>query len=225
MLSFAEEIFLLALDDTTGRVYSYSDTISLGYSLIGAILSELFFQRRIDTDIEHLIVVDKTPTRNKILDSILSSLPEPEIRKSTSYWLKKLLYNSHKTQNLVLSELVNKRILEIINKKIFWKFYVKRYHILNNNEVTNVKNSIRKIILNKEEVPDSHEAALIGFIHACNLSEIILSPREMNQSEQRIRDLAKIDPISREVIDIITKTENSSFSIFHIIRRISNRIQ
>lgn len=225
MLSFAEEIYLLALDDTTGKVYSYSDTISLGYSLIGAVLSELFFQRRIDTDLEHLIVIDKTPTGNKILDSILSNLPEPEIKKPVSFWVKILLNKAKETEKLVLSELVNKGILEIINKKRFWKFYVKRYHILNNNEVTNVKNRIREVILNKEGIPDSHEAALIGFIHACKLFEIIFSPREMSQSEQRIKNLAKIDPISREIVDIITKIEKTSLSISSISRKISNLIE
>ena len=43
MLSFAEEIYLLALDDVTGKISTYSEEVSLSYALIGAVLCELSF--------------------------------------------------------------------------------------------------------------------------------------------------------------------------------------
>lgn len=219
MLSFAEEIYLLALDDTTGKVYNYSDKISLKYALVGAILCELSFKGKIDADVEYLIVLDKTPTGNKILDSILSNLPEPEIKMPVSYWLKTLLHHAHETQSLVLSELVNKGILKIVNEKVFWIFHTKRYHIINNEEVNCLETKIRELVLNDEAIPDPREAVLIGLIHACNLFETILSPREFLRTEKRIENLAKLDMIGREVVDMITEIESSPLRIFHITRR------
>jgi len=53
MLSFAEEICLLALDERTGKAYKSSNEILLGYSLVGAILCELSFIKKIDMTICH----------------------------------------------------------------------------------------------------------------------------------------------------------------------------
>ncbi len=215
MLSFAEEIYLLALDNTTGKVYNYSDEISLSYALVGAILCELSFVGKIDADIENIIVIDKIPTGNKILDSILNVIAEEGTKKPTSYWLKALLHHANKVQKLVLSELVNKRILKIVDKKIFWKFYIKRNHIINNEEVSTLETRIRELVLNEKEIPAPREAALIGLIQACHLFETILSPRESLRAKKRIENLAKLDMIGREVVNMISKIKNSSLRIFH----------
>lgn len=66
MLGFVEEIVLLQLDDTQGRFVDLplsAAEIVLG----GAALMELALANRIDTDIDHLVVVDRTPTGDEIL--------------------------------------------------------------------------------------------------------------------------------------------------------------
>ena len=214
MLSFAEEIYLLALDDVTGKVSSYSDEISLSYALIGAVLCELSFKGKIDSHQEHLIVIDKTPTGNKILDSVLSVMSETEAKKPISYWLKILLSNASETEDLVLSELINKGILKIVDERIFWVFHTRRYPIINNKEITSVETRIRELVLNERENPDQSEAVLVSLIQACNLFKTILSPKELKRAEKRIQNLAKLDMIGREVVDMIREIKNFSPSIF-----------
>lgn len=215
MLSFAEEIYLLSLDDVTGKVSSCSDEISLSYALIGAVLCELSFRGKIDINIEHTIVVtDKTPTGNKILDSILSVIAETETQMPISYWLKMLLGNAGKTEDLVLAELINKGILKMVDKRIFWVFHTRRYPIINNKEITSVEARIRELVLNDGELPESSEAVLVSLIQACNLFETILSPKELKRAEKRIQNLARLDMIGREVVDMIRGIRNFSPSIF-----------
>lgn len=214
MLSFAEEIYLLALDDITGKVSSYSDEISLSYALIGAALCELSFKGKIDTDVEHLIVIDKTPTGNKILDSVLSAIAETETKMPISYWLKILLSNASESEGLVLSELINKGILKMVDERIFWVFHTRRYPIINNKEITSVETRIRELVLNEGEIPEPREAVLVSLIQACNLFETILSPKELKRAEKRIQNLAKLDMIGREVVDMIREIKNFSPSIF-----------
>ena len=51
MLSFAEEIYLLSLDDITGKLIVPSKEIILNTVLVGAVLGELSFLNKVDTDL------------------------------------------------------------------------------------------------------------------------------------------------------------------------------
>ena len=213
MLSFAEEIYLLALDDVTGKITTYSEEISLSYALIGAVLCELSFMNKIDTDPEHLYVIDDAPTNNKVLDEILDILKESETNMPVSYWLKILLSNASETEDLVLDELIEKGILKRIDERIFWVFHTRRYPIINNKEIKNVEERLRDLVLG-DDIPEPRDAVLVSLVQACNLFEDVLSPREKKRTEKRIQALAKLDLVGREVVDMIKEIKNFNPSIF-----------
>jgi len=214
MLSFAEEIYLLALDDVTGKISNYSDQVSLSYALIGAVLCELSFMGKIDTDAEKLYLLNKEPTGKPVLDSILNIISENNAQMPVSYWLKILLSNASSTEDMVLEQLIKKGILKKIDEKIFWVFHTRRYPIINNKEIKSVEERIKHLVLNESDFPDPREAVLVSLIKASNLFETILSPKELKRAEKRIQSLAKIDLVGREVVNMITEIRNFSPSIF-----------
>ena len=61
MLSIAEEVLLLSVDDETG-IFLYGPDVHIELALSGAVLMDLALLNRIDTDPERLFVVDATPT-------------------------------------------------------------------------------------------------------------------------------------------------------------------
>jgi Golgi phosphoprotein 3 len=73
MLSFAEEIFLLALDDREGSIKPLPVS-ALEYALPGALLMELAFLNRIDIDLKCLEVVNTEPIENALLDDVLRQI-------------------------------------------------------------------------------------------------------------------------------------------------------
>lgn len=214
MLTFAEEIYLLALDDVTGKISNYSDQVSLSYALIGAVLCELSFLSKIDTDEEKLYVINKEPTNSPVVNSILNIISESEAQMPVSYWLKILLSNASSTEDMVLDQLVNKGILKKIDEKIFWVFHTRRYPIINDKEIKSVEERIRHLVLTESMLPEPREAVLVSLIQASNLFETILSPKELKRAEKRIQSLAKIDLVGREVVNMITEIRNFSPSIF-----------
>lgn len=214
MLSFAEEIYLLALDDVTGKISNYSDQVSLSYALIGAVLCELSFMGKIDTDAEKLYLLNKEPTGKPVLDSILNIISENNAQMPVSYWLKILLSNASSTEDMVLEQLIKKGILKKIDEKIFWVFHTRRYPIINNKEIKSVEERIKHLVLNESDFPDPREAVLVSLIKASNLFETILSPKELKRAEKRIQSLAKIDLVGREVVNMIAEIRNFSPSIF-----------
>ena len=213
MLSFAEEIYLLALDDVTGKISTYSEEVSLSYALIGAVLCELSFLNKVDTDLDHLYVIDKEPTGNKILDFVLEVVAESEKSMPISYWLKVLLSDASRTEDLVLNHLIQRGILKRIDERIFWVFHTRRYPVIDNKEIKNVEDRLRELVLS-DDIPEPREAVLVSLVHACNLFEDILSPREKKRGEKRIQSISKLDIVGREVVEMIKEIKNFNPSIF-----------
>ncbi len=215
MLTFAEEIYLLALDDVTGKLNSYSEEISVSYALIGALLCELSFLNKIDTDIDNLYLLDKTPTGNKSLDSIIAIIAGTDTKMPVSYWLKILLSNATQTEEEILGQLIEKGILKRVDERIFWVFHSRRYPVIDNKEIKSVEARLRDLVLDESAIPAPRDAVLVSLVQACNLFSDILSPRELKRSEKRIQNLSKLDIVGREVVDIIKEIKTFSPTMFH----------
>ena len=67
MLNLAEELLVLALDDSNGKVHS-SAAASLEFGLAGAILMDLGLAGKLSFEQERLEVVDAAPVGDSILD-------------------------------------------------------------------------------------------------------------------------------------------------------------
>ena len=83
MITFPEEIVLLALDDKTGKFIDLPP-LAMDQALAGAALLELAFQNRIDTDLSHLTLVNAQPTGEGMLDPLLLKIVEAKDKKDSS---------------------------------------------------------------------------------------------------------------------------------------------
>ena len=79
MLTVTEDLLLLVLQKYGGRFRKHSAEI-LRHTLVGSALLDLELTDRIDTDLEHLGVVDPTPTGKAFLDPLLEEIANSEER-------------------------------------------------------------------------------------------------------------------------------------------------
>ena len=86
MLRFAEEIILLLLGDEDGR-FANTRSWTLDYAVAGAVLMDLALEDRIDTDLEHLILLDATPTGDELLDPTLREIAAAG-QQDIRYWVE-----------------------------------------------------------------------------------------------------------------------------------------
>lgn len=204
MLSFAEEIYLLALDDVTGKVVIPSKEVVLNSALIGAVLGELSFMGKIDNDAEDIQVLDTTPTAKPVLDFALESLkrfqtesiPIPDV-------LNALSRDSKKIEAMVLEQLLEKSILKKVEERILWVIPSRRYPIIDDKEVKDVERRLRDLVLG-DDLPDPRDTVLVCLAHACDLFRQILSPREFQRAEERVEAIAKMDIVSQNVMRLIS---------------------
>ena len=203
MLTFAEELLLLALDDKKG-VIKPLPCHSMRFALAGALLMELAFADRIDTDPDTLKVVNTNPTGDPLLDETLERLQKADSQKNTEYWLNELSWNTRDLQERTLKQLVDKGVLKVEDRKVLWVFASRRYPLINDREVREVRDRLRELIL-KRDLPDPRDAVLISLVLACSLFDEIFTREELERTMPWITKLAKLDLIGREVNQSIHK--------------------
>lgn len=197
MLTFAEEIFLLALDDREGSIKPLPVS-ALEYALPGALLMELAFLNRVDIDLKSLRGVNREPTGNALLDDVLRQIESKSDAQTTSFWLSFFAGQAKQIQEHILAQLTAKGILKTEDKKILWVFKTRRYPMIDNREIKEVKTRLRDLILS-DEIPNPREAVLVSLTHACRLFDDLFSEEEYERVQPRIKALAKLDLIGQEV--------------------------
>ncbi len=200
MLSFAEEIYLLALDDESGKIMVSDRGLVLSSALVGAALGELSFLARVDADAENLLVLDTTPTGRPVLDCVLGELRAAgESRIPLEEAVGGLLDVSSRIEELVLRQLLERKILKEEEGRILWFIPTRRYPIIDNREITDVETRLRELVLDPEALPDPRDAVLVSLVHVCGLFPEILSPKELRRCEARIEQLARMDLVVQQV--------------------------
>lgn len=208
MLSVAEEIFLLALDDSQGLTKRLP-TFALDYALAAALLMELALRDRVDTDLTTLKVTSVVPTGDPLLDETLLELQKQAKPQLTSFWLERLTIREGQIGERVLARLVKKGLLKQENRRILWVFNVRRYPLIDDREVKEVRTRLRELILS-DEIPDPRELVLISLGNACRLLEDLFPAKEFTtQVQTRIAALARLDLIGQAMGKCIREIENA----------------
>lgn len=196
MLRFPEEIILLLLDDASGKMAKINDW-SLRYALAGSVLMDLALEDRIDSDLESLLLVDKTPIGYKSLDFALAMIAKEE-NHDVRYWLEKLAVHADDIKEQALSGLVEKGILEHREELLLWVFKSRVYPVIDGSAEQEVKLRIMEVLFS-DIIPDPRDVVIISLADACGIFSAILSERELEHSRGRIDQVRRLDLIGQAV--------------------------
>lgn len=207
MLTVAEEMLLLVLDDTSGTFITEPD-ININYALAGAVLSDLALKGKIEADAERLFVLDVTPTGDAVQDAVLERIAEAEEVHDSAYWVAEIGQRGDELRDHLLNRLVERGILKRIEHKVLWVFETRRYPMLDGREEREVKKRIMDCLLS--DTPPSHEdAVIVSLADACNLFRQMLGDRELENLRGRIAAIAGSDAIGQAVGDTIRQVRAS----------------
>lgn len=199
MLSFAEEIYLLALNETSGKIEIPNKNIVLNNALVGAVLGELSFLNKIDSDAEFIYILNTDPVGRPVIDLVLEQLASLDGDKiPTANCIGSIFFSAAPLEDMVRNQLVEKGILKEEKDRILWVFPTRRYPIIDNREIKDVETRLREILLT-DEIPDPRDTVLIGLAELCGLIEQILSPKEYQRCGDRIALLSRMDLVTQKV--------------------------
>ena len=163
MLTFAEEILLLLLDDESGE-FVPAPAWSRQCALAGAVLMDLALANRIDTDLQKLVVVDPSPTGDDLLDPVLATIVETVEVQDARSWVERLAgEQSGRIQDQALARLVRRGILESEGGRLLWAFRARRYPTIDGKAEREVKLRIMQVLFSAEiPTPRGHRDHLSG---------------------------------------------------------------
>ncbi len=203
MLTLAEDIILLLLDDDSGKLASI-DLMTLNYAMAGAVLMDLALRNKIDTDLESLIVADSTPTGLQMLDTYLDKISSENKENNTRYWLTELSNYGEDIVDSALNMLVEKKILKTEEKKILWVIGTRVYPMVDDKEEKEVKRRIVDLLMS-DEIPTPQDVVLVSLMDTCSLLSTILSDKEVQRLSPRIEQIRKLDLIGQEVTKVLER--------------------
>ena len=217
MLTFAEEILLLMLDDDGAFLPIRGGAVE--YILAGSVLMDLAFANRIDTDPEQLVSLDSTPTGNPMFDQALAYIANSGETKNTKGWIETLAgQETTGIRQQALASLIERGILESQDKKFLWVFRSRRYPTIDGRVEREVKLRIEDVLLS-DDIPDPRDVALICLVDACGFLGDIFAARELERSGPRIEQLRKMDLIGREVGSVIAEIEQAVMTAMALAQR------
>ena len=109
-LSLLDELVLTLLNEESGY-FRQVPGWNLNCAVIGGVLGELSLLSRIDTDMDSLILLDRTETGDPALDPILEEIVAEPVQRDARYWIERLAPRADSIIDLTLERLVALRIL------------------------------------------------------------------------------------------------------------------
>jgi Golgi phosphoprotein 3 len=208
MLSFPEEIVLLLLDETKGEFLPLPESV-FAIVMSGAALMDLALQNRIDTDLEKLMLVDRTPLGDDILDDVLAGLSGicgQQSEAAIGEALSAAALDAEEYRALALRRLIKRGILKEQNGRHLWVFRTRRYPVIDDSEQQEVRARLRQILLS-EDIPDPRDIVLVCLVDACALMGFVLGQDELEAATPRIEQLRKMDLIGQAVTRAASETD------------------
>ena len=203
-LSLPEELVLVLLNEQTGYFHQVPGW-DLNCAVIGAVLAELSLQSRIDTDMESLIVVDRTETGDPALDPILKDIADEPVQRSTQYWIERLAIHAESIIDRTLDHLVELEILEHHDGDYWTLARSRQYADLYGYSGEGTAGQFIKAriseVLFTDAIPDPRELIVICLVNTCDVFRFIYELDE--EMEERIKFICNLDQIGRSIADAV----------------------
>jgi len=207
MLTFAEEFLLLSHDEKSGHFHD-PPALILDTALAAAVMMDLALLNRIDTDLDTLILVDKAPTGEKALDHVLSLIVSDPGPHSTTDWLARLRLEGPVLRELSIQRLVERGILREQDGKFLWVFETRRYPLIDEQELQEVKLRIATLLFN-DALPDPRDIVIIALADTSGLLRKVFSDAELRRADARIQQIAKLDLIGQAMRATIVELQTA----------------
>lgn len=211
VLTLCDELMLLMLNEDTGYFHQVPGW-HLNCAVAGAALAGLSLQARIDTDMESLILLDKTPTGNSVLDFALSRIATGSGQHSAQYWIEQLAPRAEMMIDLTLDRLVQIGILEHHDGDFWTLAAAGRHSEYFSDEdaqttVEHVKARVDKSIFGSD-IPSPRDIIIIALANVCDVLRFIFDFDE--EAEQRVQLICQMDLIGRAIADAVAQNLGSS---------------
>lgn len=187
----AEDLLLLHLDDSSGR--PVTDSTKLNHALAGALLVELSLQGRVDiagpgeeVGKGRLVVRDRTPLGNAVLDDALSLLDTREGAKPGNV-LGKLTKG---LRERLLNNLAAQGVLREEKAKVLGVFPTTRWPAGDSSHEDALRSRLSGVLV-QGLTPDAHTGALISLLSAIDTAPKVVAADDKRAVRRRAKEISQ----------------------------------
>jgi len=205
-LSLLDELVLTLLNEESGY-FRQVPGWNLNCAVIGGVLGELSLLSRIDTDMDSLILLDRTKTGDPALDPILEEIAAEPVQRNARYWIERLAPRADSIIDLTLERLVDLKILRHHDGD-FWSLapsgsQTDSYARTGDSTAVDfVKTRLSRAIF-ANEIPDPRDIIIICLINTCDVLRYIFELDD--EAEQRVEIIRKMDLIGRSIAAAVSQ--------------------
>jgi len=193
-----ERIVLLSLDDATGRPVGRAG-MAPDLALAGAALMDLALAARIDTDRDRVLVVDRTPIGDPVLDPLLAMLGLPETPADARGLIMLLARQGGAMRAALLDRLVAAGALAREQGRFLFLLADLRFPKPAGAAMAADDRARLRALLLAEEIPTPEEALLLGLARAAGLLPLILAPEELGRVQPWLTLVTRIESLNRSL--------------------------
>jgi Golgi phosphoprotein 3 len=207
-LTIPEEILLLSVGEN-GGVVPHDKNFEV--VLAASILMDLAMNNRLDSDLEKLILVSDAPLKEAVLDDALEMIFAKKDIQVPSFWISQLAVRSEEFMEYLVSSLIVKKVLKVENQKLLWFFSKRKYPLVKDVEIKEVKLRVREIVFSTD-IPDLRDIVIISLLHYGQLLPLVFTEAEISQYKSRIEKIAMMDLIGQAISQTLTVFVSHKFS-------------
>ena len=184
MPTFAEQLVLLTIDGGGASLPVREEAFVC--ALAGAALMDLAFAGRIDTDLQALVVTDRTPTGHRALDGVLAKIAAQDEPVETRAWIGEWSVESADAiRDDVLAGFVERGTLRLCGRRMPWRVHAASYALV---DESSKREALQRIddVLHSDAIPEPHDIALIALLDAGDILPDVLPSGAIEPVRARI---------------------------------------
>ncbi|MFG3638710.1 GPP34 family phosphoprotein [Micromonospora sp. NPDC047762] len=192
-VALAEELLLLAYDDTTGK--ATMPRISLDLGMAAAVLVELALTGRIAYADGSLTVIDPTPTGEPFSDDVLGRIAA-DTPHSPASWVQRL---RHGLRDRILADLCRQGVVRDVDETELGFIHVHRYPVVDTSVEAETRQRLAEA-LTGAAAPDERTAALATLVVVLRMESALgVSGEAAADARRRLTEIATGAGFSGEV--------------------------
>jgi hypothetical protein len=125
-----------------------------------------------------------------------------------AYWLRLCADEGAAYREKAFRRLEARGIIRRQDKKVLWVFGLRRYPLINDKELREVKLRILGVVLGND-VPSPHDVMLTSLAEFCGLFRHILSAQEAEIASARIAQVVRMDLIGQAVAKSVAEIDSA----------------
>ncbi|MEH1026885.1 GPP34 family phosphoprotein [Micromonospora profundi] len=192
-VALAEELLLLAYDDTTGK--ATMPRISLDLGMAAAVLIELALAGRLAYADGALTVIDPTPTGEPVTDEVLGRIAADTPHTPAS-WVQRL---RHGLRDRILGDLCRQGVVRDVDETELGFIHVHRYPVVDASVEADTRQRLTEA-LTGSVAPDERTAALATLVVVLRMESALgMSGDAAADARRRLEEIATGAGFSGEV--------------------------